>query len=100
MSMFCYQCEQTAKGTGCTVQGVCGKDSETATIQDLLLYSLKGLGMVARRARKLGVKDRAVDVFTMRRNLRTGYVVRCNCVKRSKLNILKPVARTGGNQRY
>jgi hydroxylamine reductase len=64
--MFCYQCEQTAKGTGCTVQGVCGKDSETATIQDLLLYSLKGLGMVASRARKLGVKDREVDVFTIK----------------------------------
>ena len=34
--MFCYQCEQTAKGTGCTVRGVCGKDAETAALQDLL----------------------------------------------------------------
>ena len=34
MSMFCYQCEQTAKGTGCTTVGVCGKDSTTATLQD------------------------------------------------------------------
>jgi len=37
--MFCYQCEQTAKGTGCTVQGVCGKLPEVAALQDLLLYA-------------------------------------------------------------
>ncbi len=40
--MFCYQCEQTAKGTGCTVQGVCGKLPEVAALQDLLLYTLMG----------------------------------------------------------
>jgi hydroxylamine reductase len=45
--MFCYQCEQTAKGTGCTVQGVCGKLPEIAALQDLLLYSLMGLSQVA-----------------------------------------------------
>jgi len=45
--MFCYQCEQTAKGTGCTVQGVCGKSPEVAALQDLLLYSLMGLSQVA-----------------------------------------------------
>jgi len=44
MSMFCRQCEQTAKGTGCTVRGVCGKDESVAVLQDLLLHSLKGLG--------------------------------------------------------
>jgi len=38
--MFCYQCEQTAKGTGCTVLGVCGKQPEVAALQDLLLYTL------------------------------------------------------------
>ena len=37
-NMFCYQCEQAAKGTGCTVQGVCGKDPETAKMQDLLFW--------------------------------------------------------------
>jgi len=36
--MFCYQCEQTAKGTGCTIQGVCGKDETTAALQDVLVY--------------------------------------------------------------
>ncbi|MCK7506214.1 MAG: hypothetical protein MZV70_20510 [Desulfobacterales bacterium] len=45
--MFCYQCEQTAKGTGCTVLGVCGKQPEVAALQDLLLYTLMGLSQVA-----------------------------------------------------
>jgi hydroxylamine reductase len=63
--MFCYQCEQTAKGTGCTVQGVCGKDPQVAALQDLLVYAAKGLSMFAHRARQLGTKDRAVDVFTV-----------------------------------
>ncbi len=65
MNMFCYQCEQTMKGTGCTVRGVCGKDAETATLQDLLVYATKGISMYAHRARQLGVKDREVDVFTV-----------------------------------
>ena len=43
MSMFCYQCEQTAKGTGCTVLGVCGKEPVTATLQDLLVYAIKDI---------------------------------------------------------
>lgn len=64
--MFCYQCEQTAKGTGCTVQGVCGKSPEVATLQDLLLYSLMGLSQVAVEGRKVGVSDNEVNVFTVR----------------------------------
>ncbi len=63
--MFCYQCEQTAKGTGCTVRGVCGKDAQTAALQDLLVYALKGLAMYARRGRELGVKEHDADVFTL-----------------------------------
>ena len=64
--MFCYQCEQTAKGTGCTVQGVCGKTHEVATLQDLLLYSLMGLSQVAMEARKAGITDREVNIFTVK----------------------------------
>ena len=64
--MFCYQCEQTAKGTGCTVQGVCGKKHEVATLQDLLLYTLMGLSQVAVEGRKVGVSDRDVNVFTVK----------------------------------
>ena len=43
MGMFCYQCQETAKNTGCTVKGVCGKNEEVAKLQDLLIYTLKGI---------------------------------------------------------
>jgi len=66
MDMFCYQCEQTAKGTGCTKSGVCGKDARVAALQDLLVYILKGLAMGAIAGRRLGVADRDVNVFTVR----------------------------------
>lgn len=46
MSMFCYQCQETAKGTGCTVKGVCGKNENVAKLQDLLLYTLKGISEI------------------------------------------------------
>ena len=62
--MFCYQCEQTGKGTGCTKRGGCGKDADTAALQDLLIHAVKGLSMYAHRARTLGVKDHETDVFT------------------------------------
>ncbi len=61
--MFCYQCEQTAKGMGCTAVGVCGKDENTALFQDLLVYELKGIAAYAHRARKFGVRDPEIDVF-------------------------------------
>jgi hydroxylamine reductase len=64
--MFCYQCEQTAGGTGCTKVGVCGKDSETADLQDLLVYALKDTARYAHAARELGVTDRDVNVFTVK----------------------------------
>ena len=64
--MFCYQCEQTAKGTGCTVQGVCGKRPEVAALQDLLIYALMGLSQYAVEGRKVGVTDRDSDVFTVK----------------------------------
>jgi hydroxylamine reductase len=63
--MFCFQCEQTGRGTGCTIQGVCGKDRRTAVLQDLLIYAVKGISMYADRARRLGASDREVDIFTI-----------------------------------
>lgn len=63
--MFCYQCEQTAKGEACTSFGACGKDPETAALQDLLLYMTKGLSMYAVRAKKLGIKDREADIMVI-----------------------------------
>jgi hydroxylamine reductase len=62
--MFCYQCEQAAKGEGCSVLGVCGKNPEVAALQDLLIYALQGLSQVAVAGRKSGVSDRKVNVFT------------------------------------
>jgi hydroxylamine reductase len=64
--MFCYQCEQTAKGTGCTVLGVCGKQPEVAALQDLLLYALMGLSQVAVAGRAVGVSDPQVNRFTVK----------------------------------
>jgi len=63
--MFCYQCEQTAKGQGCTVMGVCGKTPEVANLQDLLVYKLRELSQIAVQAQKAGLKvDEATSVFT------------------------------------
>ncbi len=63
MSMFCYQCEQAAKGTGCTAVGVCGKQPEVAALQDLLVYTLKGIAFWADKARANGAKDQEIDRF-------------------------------------
>ncbi len=63
--MFCYQCEQTAHGTGCVRSGVCGKDPTTAAFQDALLHVTEGLAMYAHRARALGVTDRELNVATI-----------------------------------
>lgn len=63
MSMFCYQCQEAAKGQGCTTHGVCGKTEEVAALQDLLLYLLKGLSIWGVRARELGVQVAAADAF-------------------------------------
>ncbi len=62
--MFCYQCEQTAKGEGCAKSGVCGKLPDVAALQDLLVYVMMGLGQAATAARKAGIKDHEADVFT------------------------------------
>lgn len=64
--MYCMQCEQTAKGTGCTVRGVCGKDAETAALQDLLIYAVKDIARYAHRAAELGTRDDDVDVFVVK----------------------------------
>jgi hydroxylamine reductase len=63
MKMFCYQCEQTAGGSGCTKLGVCGKNEDIQSLQDLLLFGLKGIAAYAFHARELGAKDEEVDAF-------------------------------------
>jgi hydroxylamine reductase len=64
--MFCNQCEQTAKGTGCTQIGVCGKQPDVAALQDLLIYACQGLACVAHEAAQKGVKDKDTDHFLYR----------------------------------
>jgi hydroxylamine reductase len=64
--VYCYQCEQTAGGVGCTKLGVCGKSPETAALQDLLIHALEGLSQYAHRARRYGVSDREIDVFALK----------------------------------
>lgn len=56
MSMFCNQCQETAKNTGCTINGVCGKKEKTSDLQDLLVYACQGLAFATTEARKSGIK--------------------------------------------
>ncbi|MHC4172884.1 MAG: hydroxylamine reductase [Planctomycetota bacterium] len=61
--MFCYQCEQAVGGTACTKVGVCGKDEDIQSLQDTLIFGLKGIAAYAYQARELGKKDEQVDAF-------------------------------------
>ncbi|MFB0846581.1 hydroxylamine reductase [Paenibacillus oleatilyticus] len=61
--MFCYQCEQTPTG-GCKVIGVCGKDETIASLQDTMIFALKGIAAYATHARQLGYSDPEVDRIT------------------------------------
>jgi hydroxylamine reductase len=63
--MFCYQCEQTAKGEGCTKVGVCGKQPDVAALQDLLVYTLIELSYYATAGRGAGIIDHETDIFTL-----------------------------------
>jgi hydroxylamine reductase len=63
--MFCFQCEQTSKGTGCTDFAVCGKDEQSASLQDLLVHAAKGIAQHHHRARKLGARDNTIDRFIL-----------------------------------
>jgi hydroxylamine reductase len=65
MGMFCYQCQEASKGTGCTVRGVCGKTDDLANMQDLLMYVLKGISIYSTRARELGVENSEVNKFVV-----------------------------------
>ena len=64
--MFCYQCSQTAGGTGCTIKGVCGKEAIVARLQDNLLFAIKGISAYLYHARELGYTDPEIDAFIER----------------------------------
>jgi hydroxylamine reductase len=66
LNMFCYQCSQTAGGTGCTLKGVCGKEATVARLQDNLLFAIKGISAYLYHARELGYTDDVVDAFLER----------------------------------
>lgn len=65
MSMFCYQCQEAAKGTGCTVRGVCGKTEDVSNFQDLLIYVLKGISIYNLKAKEVGLYNEKADKFIM-----------------------------------
>ncbi|SHK18904.1 hydroxylamine reductase [Tepidibacter formicigenes] len=65
MSMFCYQCQEAAKGTGCTIKGVCGKSEDVAKLQDLMIYTLKGIALIAQECKKAGIKFSNANHFIM-----------------------------------
>jgi len=61
--MFCFQCQETAKNAGCTVKGVCGKNEGLANLQDLLIYTLKGISIYGEKAREFGIVDKRAGLF-------------------------------------
>ena len=61
--MFCFQCQETAKNQGCTLMGVCGKKEETANLQDLLIYILKGISIWLEKAKGFGLMDNKAGLF-------------------------------------
>jgi len=63
--MFCYQCQETAKGFGCTIAGVCGKKEDVSNVQDLLIHVLKGISLYSTAARKTGYTDNKLDRFVI-----------------------------------
>ena len=65
MDMFCYQCEQAARGKGCDYLGICGKEPEVAVLQDLIVHQTKGIGYLAHQARRMGQVDAEVNRYTL-----------------------------------
>lgn len=63
--MFCYQCEQAKGGVGCDSVGICGKDPETALMQDLLVYQVEGISYIAHRLRGRGIRDLEADKYVI-----------------------------------
>lgn len=64
-SMFCFQCQEASKGTGCTIVGVCGKPHDVANLQDLLIYLLKGISFLSLDVRLPELLEQRVSLFMM-----------------------------------
>lgn len=65
MEMFCYQCQETARGKGCNILGVCGKKPETSARMDLLLYAVRGISLINRALREKGEPSREASLFVI-----------------------------------
>ena len=63
MSMFCHQCQETAKNSGCTIQGVCGKKEEVANLQDLFIWTLKGISVWGVKGKEFDIYDEEIAFF-------------------------------------
>ncbi len=63
MPMFCHQCQETAKNTGCTIQGVCGKKEEVANLQDLFIWTLKGISVWGVKGKEFDIYDEKIAFF-------------------------------------
>lgn len=63
MNMFCFQCQEASKGTGCEIKGVCGKTPELSALQDLLMYQLKGISVYTNALRLLDIEDEEANSF-------------------------------------
>ncbi len=98
--MFCYQCEQTSHGTGCTDQGVCGKDAPVAALQDLLLHATEGIAMYAHRSAVLGERDRSVDLFVIEALFATVTNVNFHQARLKALVDEAVIVRARAQQRY
>ena len=61
--MFCFQCQETAKNTGCTVKGMCGKPEDLANLHDLLIYVLRGISIYGEKAKEIGIVDKSAGLF-------------------------------------
>jgi hydroxylamine reductase len=105
-SMFCYQCQETARGQGCTVRGVCGKTGDVANLQDLLIYVLKGISMYTTEGRKVAFESKEVNEFIME-NLfatitnanfdRNDFIRRITKALEVREDLKNAVANAGGN---
>jgi len=97
-SMFCYQCEQTVGGKGCTKLGVCGKTPEIANLQDLLIYQLKGISCYAK---DLLDKDQVIDksVVSFVENALFTTLTNVNFDAASHINLLKESQKIKENLR-
>lgn len=86
-NMFCYQCQETAKNTGCTIKGVCGKEADVANLQDLLIYTAKGIAVFSTELRKNSIDLSVANKFIVESLFMT--ITNANFDKEAFINKIK-----------